>query len=67
MRTSNALKRFANSMTLHFGQLSEANERRLGEVRATLETRLKDIDSNNAAKLEEMRRTVDEKLHATLE
>jgi DNA recombination protein RmuC len=64
---SNALKRFADSMTLHLGQLSEANERRLGEVRATLEARLKDIEANNAAKLEEMRRTVDEKLHATLE
>ncbi len=43
------------------------NYRRLGEVRATLEARLKDIEANNAAKLEEMRRTVDEKLHATLE
>ncbi|VXC28845.1 DNA recombination protein RmuC homolog [Burkholderia sp. 8Y] len=63
----NALKRFADSMTLHLGQLSEANDRRLTEVRATLEARLKDIEANNAAKLEEMRRTVDEKLHATLE
>ncbi|MDR5831783.1 DNA recombination protein RmuC [Caballeronia sp. LP006] len=63
----NALKRFADSMTLHLGQLSEANERRLGEVRATLEARLKDIEANNSAKLDEMRRTVDEKLHSTLE
>ncbi|BAO87041.1 DNA recombination protein RmuC [Caballeronia cordobensis] len=63
----NALKRFADSMSLHLAQLSEANERRLGEVRATLEARLKDIEANNATKLEEMRRTVDEKLHATLE
>jgi DNA recombination protein RmuC len=63
----NALKRFADSMTLHLGQLSESNDRRLAEVRATLEARLKDIEANNAAKLEEMRRTVDEKLHATLE
>ena len=47
--------------------MSESNDRRLGEVRATLEARLKDIEANNAAKLEEMRRTVDEKLHATLE
>ncbi|KND55589.1 DNA recombination protein RmuC [Candidatus Paraburkholderia kirkii] len=36
-------------------------------MRATLEARLKDIEANNATKLEEMRRTVDEKLHATLE
>lgn len=48
-------------------QLSEANDRRMGEVRATLEQRLKEIETNNANKLEEMRRTVDEKLHATLE
>ncbi|MDR5820632.1 MULTISPECIES: DNA recombination protein RmuC [unclassified Caballeronia] len=63
----NALKRFADSISLHLAQLSEANERRLGEVRATLEARLKDIEANNATKLDEMRRTVDEKLHATLE
>ncbi|GJH28541.1 DNA recombination protein RmuC [Caballeronia novacaledonica] len=63
----NALKRFADSMSLHLSQMSEANERRLGEVRATLEARLKDIEANNATKLDEMRRTVDEKLHATLE
>ncbi|SAL29308.1 RmuC domain-containing protein [Caballeronia peredens] len=63
----NALKRFADSVSLHLAQLSESNERRLGEVRATLEARLKDIEANNATKLDEMRRTVDEKLHATLE
>ncbi|MDF6781253.1 DNA recombination protein RmuC, partial [Escherichia coli] len=45
----------------------EGNERRLAEVRATLEQKLKDIEANNATKLDEMRRTVDEKLHATLE
>jgi DNA recombination protein RmuC len=61
----NALKRFGD--TLQLAQLSETNDRRLTEVRATLEARLKDIEANNAAKLDEMRRTVDEKLHATLE
>jgi DNA recombination protein RmuC len=49
------------------GQLMETNDRRFAEVRATIEQRLKDIEANNATKLEEMRRTVDEKLHATLE
>jgi DNA recombination protein RmuC len=49
------------------GQLMETNDRRFAEVRATIEQRLKDIEANNSAKLEEMRRTVDEKLHATLE
>jgi len=47
--------------------LSQQLTVRLAEVRATLEARLKDIETQNAAKLEEMRRTVDEKLHATLE
>nr|WP_035568426.1 DNA recombination protein RmuC [Caballeronia sordidicola] len=64
---SQALKRFGDALTLQLAQMSESNDRRLNEVRATLEARLKDIEANNAAKLEEMRRTVDEKLHATLE
>ncbi|HKT97346.1 MAG TPA: DNA recombination protein RmuC [Paraburkholderia sp.] len=62
-----ALRHFGNVLGQQLVQLSEANDRRLAEVRATLEQRLKDIEANNAAKLEEMRRTVDEKLHATLE
>jgi DNA recombination protein RmuC len=61
------LRRFGETLTLQLGQLTEANDRRFAEVRATLEQRLKDIEANNAARLEEMRRTVDEKLHATLE
>jgi DNA recombination protein RmuC len=64
---SQALKRFGDGLALQLAQMSESNDRRLSEVRATLEARLKDIEANNAAKLEEMRRTVDEKLHATLE
>jgi DNA recombination protein RmuC len=61
------LKRFGDTLTLQLVQLTEANDRRFAEVRATIEQRLKDIEANNATKLEEMRRTVDEKLHATLE
>jgi DNA recombination protein RmuC len=37
------------------------------EVRATLEAKIKDLQADNGARLEEMRKTVDEKLHATLE
>ncbi|WP_321843183.1 DNA recombination protein RmuC [Paraburkholderia bannensis] len=62
-----ALRHFGTLLGQQVAQLIEANDRRLTEVRATLEQRLKDIEANNAAKLEEMRRTVDEKLHATLE
>jgi DNA recombination protein RmuC len=61
------LKRFGDTLTQQLGQMTEANDRRFAEVRATIEQRLKDIEANNATKLEEMRRTVDEKLHATLE
>jgi DNA recombination protein RmuC len=64
---STALKRFGDTLAQQLAQLVEANDRRFAEVRATLEARLKDIEANNATKLDEMRRTVDEKLHATLE
>jgi DNA recombination protein RmuC len=37
------------------------------EIRATVEAKIKDLQIDNAQKLEEMRKTVDEKLHATLE
>jgi DNA recombination protein RmuC len=42
------------------------NQRML-EVRVMLETKIKDLQADNGARLEEMRKTVDEKLHATLE
>jgi DNA recombination protein RmuC len=47
--------------------LSEANERRLLEVRNVLEVRLRELQSDNAAKLDQMRATVDERLQTTLE
>jgi DNA recombination protein RmuC len=50
------LKLFADTM----------NQRML-EVRVTLETKIKDLQNDNGTRLEEMRKTVDEKLHATLE
>jgi DNA recombination protein RmuC len=48
-------------------KLIESNEKKLGELRSTVETKLAQIQTDNAAKLEEMRRTVDEKLQGTLE
>lgn len=47
--------------------LTDSNEKRLGEVRTTLEAKLKDMQDENSKQLEEMRKTVDEKLHDTLE
>src|SRR5262249_45764138 len=56
-----------DSFGRQLAKLIESNELRLAEVRATLETKLKELQTENAGKLEEMRRTVDERLHATLE
>src|SRR3954470_21079230 len=74
-RTQNAqIDAFAQQLALtqktisdSLRDLSEANARRISEVRATLETQLTAMQQTNAAKLEEMRRTVDEKLQTTLE
>ena len=56
-----------DTLTRQLQDLSEANARRLAEVRATLETQLAQLQTSNSAKLDQMRQTVDEKLHATLE
>ncbi len=57
----------SETLTQQLQQLSEANARRLAEVRTTLEQQLGVLQTSNSAKLDEMRQTVDEKLHATLE
>ncbi len=48
-------------------RLTDSNERRLAEIRTTLEDKLRELQADNAGKLEQMRATVDEKLNATLE
>lgn len=48
-------------------RLTDSNELRSEQLRTTIDTRLSMIQSDNAGKLEDIRRTVDEKLHATLE
>lgn len=62
-----ALKRFADTLQRTLTTLTESHSQRMMEVRATLESKIKDLQTDNAARLEEMRKTVDEKLHATLE
>jgi DNA recombination protein RmuC len=62
-----AFKRFADTLNEQLRLLSEANERRLNEVRGAVEQRLTALQQGNEAKLEQMRLTVDEKLHETLE
>jgi DNA recombination protein RmuC len=56
-----------DSMRRQIEILTESNARRLLEVRATLEVKMRELQTDNGARLEEMRKTVDEKLHATLE
>jgi DNA recombination protein RmuC len=59
----NQLDTFAAQLS----NLTESNERRLGELRSAVEGKLTQIQTDNANKLEEMRRTVDEKLQGALE
>ncbi len=57
----------SETLTQQLTGLSEANARRLAEVRGTLEQQLGVLQASNTAKLDEMRQTVDEKLQSTLE
>ncbi len=47
--------------------LTELNERHMNDLRTTVDNRLKEMQSDNATKLEQMRQTVDERLTSTLE
>ena len=62
-----ALNRFGEQQQLRLTALGAQHEQRMGEVRGTLEGQLKTLREDNAAQLEKMRATVDEKLQSTLE
>jgi DNA recombination protein RmuC len=62
-----SLDRLGERLQKNLGELSAGNEKRLGEVRGTLESQLKLLQTDNAEQLERMRKVVDEKLQATLE
>jgi len=66
-QSGEGLQRLSTTLSEQLKALGEANERRLAEVRQTVEGRLTLLQQGNEAKLEQMRATVDEKLHATLE
>ena len=66
-RAGGRAQRFADTLNQSLATLTESNAQRMGEVRATLEAKIRDLQTDNGARLEEMRKTVDEKLHATLE
>jgi len=56
-----------DGFTVQLGRLTESNEQKFDGLRTAVESKLAQIQADNAAKLEEMRRTVDEKLEGTLE
>lgn len=55
------------SFAQQLARLTQSNEQRFEQLRLAVEARLGAMQADNANKLEEMRKTVDEKLHATLE
>ena len=57
------LDSFATQLT----SLTEKSEKKSDELRAAVEAKLAQLQSENSTKLEEMRRTVDEKLQGTLD
>ena len=65
--SAESLNRFSAGFAEQLNTLIQTNERRIAELRVAVEERLVSLQTDNAAKLDEMRRTVDEKLHATLE
>ncbi|AFZ82473.1 DNA recombination protein RmuC [Candidatus Kinetoplastidibacterium crithidiae] len=64
---ASSLSSFSSGFSDKLKGLIEINDRRLLEIRNTLENRLDVLQTNNASKLDEMRCMVEEKLHATLE
>src|SRR5688572_20545286 len=66
-RISAAQQHQFDSFAAQLTNLTEKSEKKSDELRATVEGRLAQLQSENANKLEEMRRTVDEKLQGTLD
>jgi DNA recombination protein RmuC len=62
-----ALRRFGEGLGEELRRLAQAQQQQAEATRGTLEAKLAALQQGNEAKLEQMRATVDEKLHATLE
>jgi DNA recombination protein RmuC len=62
-----SLKGFGELLTGQLHQLMQRNTEGMDTLRQAIETRLAAIQTDNSQKLEQMRQTVDEKLHNTLE
>jgi DNA recombination protein RmuC len=66
-RLTLTLEQRLDAFSRQIGEMTKANELRQEALRNTLEQRLAKLQEDNAAKLEQMRQTVDEKLQGTLE
>lgn len=64
---SSLQKQLSDTLSAQLVALSEANARRLGEIRTAMQEQMAQLQQSNTAKLEEMRQTVDEKLQSTLQ
>ena len=62
-----SLKGFGELLTGQLHQLMQRNTEGMDTLRHAIESRLAAIQTDNSQKLEQMRQTVDEKLHNTLE
>ena len=62
-----SLNLFSETTTKKLTDLTQSNELKFDKLQERVETQLKHIVDNNEQKLEQMRATVDEKLHSTLE
>ncbi len=67
LEQSDSLKLFGDQITTQLNHLTRGNTEGMETLRQTLESKLSAIQADNGHKLEQMRLTVDEKLHNTLE
>jgi len=64
---SRSLATFSQTLSAQMGSTATVQNAQFETLRGAVEQRLERIQQDNSAKLEQMRQTVDEKLHATLE
>jgi DNA recombination protein RmuC len=64
---SRSLATFSQTLSAQIGSVAGVQNAQFETLRGAVEQRLERIQQDNSSKLEQMRQTVDEKLHATLE
>ena len=64
---SQGLATFSQTLTAQMGSIAGVQNAQFETLRGAVEQRLASIQQDNTTKLDQMRQTVDEKLHATLE